>query len=195
MQYNLSKKNRAFTLIEIMVATSIFMIIMLVAMGALITSSDTAKKAQAMRIALDSVNYAMEGMTRYLRTGSDFYCTNDIPNLNPRTTNDCLSGGTAIVFTPANDPQDPHPPGSQGYTYFWVQRAGNDGSHTIDNQQYVEIIPPNVDIEKLTFYVKGSSPTDKVQPSVYILVKGSVTVKGEKTPFAIQSMASQRSAE
>jgi Tfp pilus assembly protein PilE len=68
------KKTTGFTLVEIMVATSIFMIIMLVALGALISSSDTAKKSQALRTAMDNVNFAMESMTRSLRMGTDYYC-------------------------------------------------------------------------------------------------------------------------
>jgi type II secretory pathway pseudopilin PulG len=68
------KKTTGFTLVEIMVATSIFMIIMLVALGALISSSDTAKKSQALRTAMDNVNFAMESMTKSLRMGTDYYC-------------------------------------------------------------------------------------------------------------------------
>jgi hypothetical protein len=47
----------------------------------------------------------------------------------------------------------------------------------------------------LKFFVEGSSTTDTKQPSVYIIMKGTVTVKGQLTSFIMQTLASQRSTE
>ena len=58
-----------------------------------------------------------------------------------------------------------------------------------------DVVSTDVNIQSLTFYVRGSSLTDGIQPSVKILVKGVVTLKGVDTPFILQSMASQRSTE
>lgn len=202
-----SLKIKGFTLIEIMVATSIFMVIMLIAMGALISSSDTAKKAQALRSAMDNVNFAMESMARSLRTGTNYEC---IPSGNfilPRTAGapfnfaDCTlagSGGSAVSFMPANNPpSDPHTLQDTAYLF----KARTDGSGTSVIQKCtttlgcVDIVASNVDIKQATFYVAGSDPTDAAQPSVYITIKGTVKVKGVDNAFAIQTMASQRSSE
>ena len=38
----------------------------------------------------------------------------------------------------------------------------------------------------------SENPDDKTQPSVYIIMEGTVMVKGVPTSFAIQTLASQR---
>jgi len=201
MNINLQKRknnNTGFTLVEIMVATSVFMVIMLIAMGALITSSDTAKKAQALRSAMDNVNFAMESMTRSLRMGSNYYCMKVGESVYlPFATdvyNDCdfnSEGGGAVIFTQAEDPT----PRNAAYALAPRNDPGNTYVLQKCNVSCVDLVSSNVDIQKLTFYVMGSYPDDKIQPSVYIVMKGTILVKGEPNSFAIQTMVSQRSSE
>lgn len=195
-------KTKGFTLIEIMVATSIFMVIMLIALGALISSSDTAKKSQALRSAMDNVNFAMESMTRSLRMGSDYTCviSGDSISIPAAANADCALGGGAIVFTPAD-----HAAGSRNAAYTLNPRG--DGTfvlrrctpNPITNAiECIDMVSRDVDVQTLKFFVNGvngTDPFDKIQPSVYIIIKGTVTVKGVPNTFAIQTMASQRSSE
>ncbi|MFA7000081.1 MAG: hypothetical protein WC241_03090, partial [Candidatus Paceibacterota bacterium] len=59
-----------------------------------------------------------------------------------------------------------------------------------------EVVSSDVDIKMLKFYVKGAdASTTNVQPSVKILIKGVVIIKGVATPFTLQTLASQRSTE
>jgi len=175
---------KGFTLVEIMVATTIFTIVMLIGMGALVTSSNTAKKAKAMRTAMDNVSFAMESMTRSLRMGKDYSC-------GGATGGDCPNGGDSIAFTPADNPPGSHPAGSRDTSYqingSTLVRCGATGC--------IDMTSEDVDISYLQFYVNGSDPLDLIQPSVYIVIKGSVTIRGEESKFAIQTMTSQRSAE
>lgn len=196
------QNNSGFTLIEIMVATSIFMIIMLISLGSLITSSDTAKKSQALRSAMDNVNFAMESMTRSLRMGSDYSCIESNTFVLPgEPTRDCplgsSRGGLAIVFTPALDTR----PRQAAY----VVNQRSDGTNVLQScylsDPCVDLVSPDVDINQLNFFVSGSqnsttnTPDDRIQPSIYILMKGTVIFKGEPITFAIQTNVSQRSAE
>ncbi len=108
---------KGFTLIELMVATTIFMIVMLVAMGSLVTSSNSAKKSRYLRTAMDNVNFAMDSMTRSLRTATDYSCIRgETVTLSPTQAGsyDCPTGGNGVAFTPTdeygychNDPNDP----------------------------------------------------------------------------------------
>ena len=195
MKINFSK-NKAFTLVEIMVATSIFMIIMLMSLAALITTSDTAKKSQALRSAMDNVNFAMESMTRSLRMGRDYTCVASSSGVSlPASANaDCpisSSGGGAIIFSPTGHDATPR-------DSAYMVTARGDGTNVLQyctTTSCVDMVSTNVDIQYLKFYVNGSDVADKIQPSAYIVMKGVVVVKGVPKTFAIQTMASQRPGE
>lgn len=73
-----NKKPKAFTLIEIIVALSIFSIVAVVALGALVKIISANKKAQTLQAAMTNVNFAFDAISRDLRVGSTYYCRNDI---------------------------------------------------------------------------------------------------------------------
>ncbi|HAE36628.1 MAG: hypothetical protein UR85_C0004G0034 [Candidatus Nomurabacteria bacterium GW2011_GWF2_35_66] len=196
----LKKNKEGFTLIELMVATSLFTIVMLMGVGALVTSSNSSKSAQKLRIAVDNVNLAMETMTRELRTGTHFYCGG---NMTPYFVGDCPAGtfGDIITFNPQQ--VGVNPPSRVGY--YLKKRVVNgvdQGTFTLQRCEVFatncsDIVSSNVNVTKLKFYVKGSElpPTDTIQPSVEILMNGVVKIKGKEVPFTLQSMATQRSSE
>lgn len=189
---NQHTKNKGFTLIELMVATSIFVIVMLTSMSSLFILLDSAKSSRALRFAMDNVNFSMDSMTRSIRMGTNYYCGGGVSMTDLNSFNDCPNdGGTAISFVPQEDI------GSR-VGYKWTSRIN--GSHTLQRYGtggWVDIVSDDVDIERLIFFVKGSTPVsympqDNEQASVYIIMKGTVMTKNGPTSFAIQTMASQR---
>jgi prepilin-type N-terminal cleavage/methylation domain-containing protein len=192
---------KGFTLIELMVATSIFMMVMLMAMGSLIVSSNAAKKSQSLRLTMDNVNFALETMTRSLRTGTNYSCVYSGGSIDLSTTpppSDCPlesnKPGSLVAFVPAvTDPNNPPLP----LAYQKVARPSG-GTSTLqrcDQNGCTDIVSAQVDVEDLRFYVDGSRPDDFIQPKVYIMMRGTVLIKGEPTSFAVQTIASQRSGE
>jgi type II secretory pathway pseudopilin PulG len=191
------KNEDGFTLVELMVSTSIFIVIMLMALGSLIVSSDSARKSQSLRSAMDNVSFAMEEMSRSLRVGTDYSCVSSgSVTLPASSNNDCpLSGlgGGAIVFTPADHEATPRD------SAFRRNQSSPGGYYSL---QYcdmasgcIDITSPDVNIEVLKFFVQGSSLSDNEHPVVYIIMKGTVKVKNDFTSFAIQTVAAQRSTE
>lgn len=200
--YNYKKHTRGFTLIELMVATSIFIVIMLLAMSAVINSADAAKQSQALRQAMDNVNFAMDSMSRSLRIGTNYQCVTSgqsavILNIdrNNAPFKDCgfgTPGGVAVAFMPASSALIP----VGGVMYQVYQSAS--GISTLERCTVtgcIDMTAANVDVQTLKFFVTGSDPADAIQPSIYILMKGVVIVKGIPTSFSIQTMAAQRSSE
>jgi type II secretory pathway pseudopilin PulG len=191
-----TQKNRAFTLIELMVATSIFIVVMLIALGSFVVASDSARKSHALSATMDNVSFAMENMTRSIRVGKDYTCVSSGSNVSlgfSLVNNDCPlggQGGGAIVFTSAN-----HTSGSHDMAF---QLAGA-GPYTLQQctstQGCIDITSPEVNIETLRFFVDGSSVNDAKQPIVYITMKGTVLVKGQENSFGVQTIATQRSTE
>lgn len=190
----LQKGNKGFSLIELMVATSIFMIIMLVALGALLMTSGAAKESNALNFTMDNLSFATESMSRSLRMGTNYTCANNFISLNSSPAPaDCSNGGNIIAFKPAGSTQANH--------RIAYKLISNNGHNTIErcdtkaNPECVSLLAPNINVDVLKFYVKGALVNENIQPSVYILLRGSVLVKGKKLTFAIQTMASQRTIE
>ena len=68
---------RGFTLVELIVSMALFIIVVFITTSAFLSVVNLNKKARATRTAIDSLSIAMERMTRMIRTGTDYYCTND----------------------------------------------------------------------------------------------------------------------
>jgi len=114
-----------FTLIEVMVATAIFTIIMTAGIGAILNANTAHKTNQNQRSILDNLNFAMEDMARNLRLGSNYFCfinPNDggtgtrynltgqtiTPNIGSPTQN-CPQSTSGIGFEPTDgDLSDPN---------------------------------------------------------------------------------------
>lgn len=188
MNIKLQQTNKGFTLIELMVATSIFVIVMLASMSSLFILLNSGKSSRALRSAMDNVNFAMESITRSIRMGTNYYCassgaTVNLTDLTSSNVQDCNSGGTLIAFKP----QDATALYKTAY-----QLSNGSIQMTMNGGPWTSITSSDVTIDQLRFFVKGSSPTDNIQASVYIIVKGTVTTKEGSISFSLQTMASQR---
>ena len=194
------EQSNGFTLIELMVATSIFITIMLAAMGALFMLLDAAKSSRALRSAMDNVNFSMESMTRSIRMGTNYTCATGENNGihmtdNQSATQDCPDGGNFMAFIPQT-PINSNSAIRVGYMLSEKTKENiGTGKYTLKRCEgaiCVPIVSDDVNIDNLKFFVKGSIPANNIQPSVYIMMKGTVTLKGVATSFSLQTMASQR---
>ena len=64
-----------FTLLEMFCPPSLFFIVvMLIAVGSLLSIIDASRKAQAQKEVLNNLNFAIEGLARTARVGSTYHC-------------------------------------------------------------------------------------------------------------------------
>ena len=83
--------NKGFTLIELMTAVSIFIVIMTVSMGSILSIFDANRKSRSLKTVMNNLNLALESMSREMRYGRSYNCgTDSDPN---------CSGGTLMSFT------------------------------------------------------------------------------------------------
>ncbi len=181
-----SKRINGFTLIEMVVALGVFSIIAVIVAGALLSMSDAQKKAIALRLAQDNIGYTFETMTKEIRTGHSYHCGigNDYFNIAPR---DCISpGGPSFIFINA-----------LGQTIIYrlrltsgqgqIERSANGGG------TFSALTSPEVNVNRLTFYVRGAPENDKLQPLVTIILNGTAGETARvKTSINVQTTISQR---
>ena len=181
--------SRGFTIIETMIAVSLFLVIVMIGMGALLNANLLHQKSQDMRSIFDNLSFVMEDMSRNLRTGYDYECLSTVPtsfgNPTRKDGTDCL--GIAFVST-ADLPvsnwgyfRDTNPSGKVGIL------------KVIDGSTPFQITPDEVDIDPVSsFSVVGALLGDSKQPFVTIKLVGTIDFKGVKTPFSLQTSVSQR---
>src|SRR5579872_2581420 len=104
---------RGFTLIELMVSVGLFMIVMLISIGALVSMANADRKAQSIQVVIDNLDFALDDMSRIIRTGTTYHCTDiagdSIGSMgNPATTQDCTNNGSSYIAVegPNGDPNN-----------------------------------------------------------------------------------------
>jgi len=63
-----------FTIIETMITISIFFIVVVIGMGAVLNANLLHNKSQNMRSIMDNLNFIMEDMSKNIRTGYNYRC-------------------------------------------------------------------------------------------------------------------------
>lgn len=184
------KKLRGYTLIELIIATGLFALIMLLASGAYLMMIGLERQAQGIATGIDNLSFAIETMTRDIRTGTAYSC-----GLGPSLPDCAMSGLNSFTFIPANS--------SASVTYaLGTQPAPNDAIHGITRDGAM-LTDPSVDITSLTFYVVGTKsaanpPDDFIQPHVTITISGKVLYghgQEKSETFHIETGATMRGTD
>ncbi len=194
-------KNQAgFTLVELMVSLMLFTIVVLAAVGSLYTVNNASRKVQAMRSVIDNLNFAVESMSRTIRTGNAVACggESNLPVLggDPNCTFDNQSPRDILYIdsTLGTDQKVEYrlETSLAGVSSGSIQKRVKEGDFW---GNWYNITAPEINVQKLSFYVNGATVDDLVQPSVMIFVEGVAVVGEETSPFAIQTYLSQRAVD
>ena len=192
------KKQSGYTIIETMIAISLFIIIVMAGMGALLNANLLHNKSQNMRSIIDNLNFIMEDMSRNLRTGYSYHCIvagDVLPPISPvGTPKSCLNGGWGIAF----EHQDGEKLNQNDQWVYYI----NDGKifkstqGASDLSNFFQLTPEEVVIDPISsFWVTGAesfSAGNTEQPFVTIKLVGSITYNNVVTPFSLQTSVSQR---
>ena len=204
-------KNRGFTLIEMLVSVAIFTIVMVVALGALLSLSEADRKAQTINAAVNNLSFAVDSMSRLIRTGLDYDCGASDNTVTPiqrdcintpmssiafqvvdNSLNGCVLNSACSVVYKLDVSQDPNISlcGQKILPYGCIERkiCANNFCGA-----FAPITSPEVTVLSLSFYVIGETSGDNVQPKVTILVSGTAPVTATKsTAFNLQTSVTAR---
>ena len=76
MTNRIHKSKSGFTLIEIMVAVSIFVIVAFIVTSTLLTILDAGRRANKIRLIIDNMNFALDSMTVKMKFGTGYEISN-----------------------------------------------------------------------------------------------------------------------
>ena len=195
------RNTTGFTLIEMLVSFSLFTIIMMVSIGALLSIANATRYGNSVRSVMDNVSYALDVISRTMRTGSDYTCypgaydgsQNVVPITGGR---DCSTGGFAVAFY------------DQYGSPIAYQVNPSSGTLEVKKGQcansictYAASLPmtsPYVSIKNtggVAFYVQGTTSTSD-QPRMLINISGEAGSRADlKANFNIETTVSQRSLD
>lgn len=171
-----------FTLVEMIVGVFLFTIVMLVAVGALMSVLDANRRAQANKAVMNNLHFALESMTREIRVGRE-YRTDSVETFLFTDKDGCR-----ITYALADVNGD----GNKE-----VVRSVSDTTTSCEkgNSDNVPMTAPEVTVSSLQFYVGGTDPgpADTTQPHVIIIVRGSAGLtERTRVPFNLQTFVTQR---
>lgn len=193
---------RGFTLIEMIVAIGVFAVCVVLIVGSLISLNNASRKERNIRIAMDNVGAALDSMARNVRMGTRFHCG----------CGDIASGGTAPYSAgdtnfPGGERSCSTALGGVGESCLAFEGQGGGIADTdqivfklFDGQilrstnsggSFLAMTAPEININKLTFYVDGADAGEN-QPIVRIVLRGVVGRGAIVTPFLVQTSVSPR---
>lgn len=178
-----SGSSKGFTLVELMVAVSLFAIIMTISMGSILSVFDANKKSQTLRTVMDNLNFTMEAMTRTIRFGGTYHCDSTQGDITlPR---DCADGATSLALKASDG------------TRVVYKLSGTRIARSINGGADYYLTSNDMAIQNLTFRVFGSPPYssggDLFQPQVIIVIKGFAGTKTtSQSSFSLETTVSQR---
>lgn len=194
-------KKTGFTLVELMVAIAVFSIVMVVATGALLNVIDANQKAQTIKTAINNINFALEGISKDMRMGTNYGCGQEVAENTSEA--DCLTGGKLISYK--------SPKEGGRYVYYRFKKTGEGENEVgrierrvcLDNSpqdcsDYSPLTSSEINITSLSFYLVGASDSRKplgnrTQPRVLITLTGEAGKKEKtQTQFSLQTSVSQR---
>lgn len=188
-----------FTLIEIMVAVSIFTIVMVISIGAVLAMVSANKRSQAYSTVITNLNFTLEGMIRDIRTGYNYDCNPVTPELEG--INDVSAGGVSCdgnkikfysIQSGAEVEYDIVDDTDVGKKYIRKTVFGTDGDNTY-NITSDDVI---INTYATRFYVYGvqtaTAGSEYTQPKVVVIIKGIFNGFGMASQFSLQTTVSQR---
>lgn len=185
-----------FSLIELLVSLSLFTVVILMAVGTLLVLIDANAKAQSTQDVMMNLTFALDSMTREIRTGRSYYCTDTLPSsISEDSTLDCVEGtGLSIVEGGSSLTA-----GTGGSRIAYrladgaVERRVGDGS-------WLPLTSDVVTITDMYFTVTGtdtySESADLEQPTVTVFIEGTAGERADaRSNFSIQTTVTRRTLD
>lgn len=186
MKIKVHRKKIGFTLIELMVSLSIFSIIMVISMGAVLSIVEANRKSRSLTLSMNNLNLVVETMARNIKFGTNWVLSSCTGGVN------C----TEVTF----DDRFTLPAQALQKVSYRLSLSGTSMERRITlgpnaTADYETITAPEITIQNFSLTPRGVG-NDNKQPLLILTVRGVVGTKvSNQTSFDLQSAVSQRELE
>jgi len=187
---SLKNNNLGFTLIEVMVAVSIFAIVVTVGIGALMTVNSGYRQAQLQRSAIDNVSFTMEAMAREIRVGRRYTCGDN--GVDPDQPGDnCSANKFSFLSFDIDDDGISYEIGEDFLTYY-LDTTDGIIYQRIDTNNALPMTSDEVFVSKLAFVVNEVVNGVSKQPYVSLHITARAESAQQQSDIVLQTSVSQR---
>jgi len=176
---------KGFTLVELMVSLAVFSIVMLISTGVLLIMLDVNAKGQALYSSYSNLAFALDSMTREIRTGRNYYCTTTTGDGDTYFSNDSVNNcasGSMIVF-------------NKGWSNERLGYRLSNGrlEQRVASSDWFPITGDEIEVTSFALTVSDTGTGNSAQPSVNVAVTGNVyNGLSDPTSFDISTRVVQR---
>ncbi|MEY2665692.1 MAG: hypothetical protein RLZZ480_797 [Candidatus Parcubacteria bacterium] len=208
-----------FTLIEMIISLGLFSVVVTVSVGALLMLVATNNQLQGEQSVMTNLSFALDSMTREMRTGTHYYCeygshnnqvfstSGDLDSIRGNSTHDCVNGNPdaalsnykiGLSFNEGGD-SITTTSGDSRILYYFDKSEGKIFRKVGANAPE-SITSSDIYIKKMDLFVSGSDPlnggsTETDQASVTIYIEASETSASNKKTYYLQTTVSQRTLD
>lgn len=193
-----SASQSGFSLIELLVSVALFTVVLTVSIGSLLVLISVNARAQNMQQVMSDLSFAIDSISREVRTGRGLYCNRanegePSENLSDDITKDCTDGTYLSVVEGGESL-------TEGEATNRVVFRYNSSEESIDRKvgdnDWFPMTSDDVHVTDMFFYVSDSATGesgDEVQANATIYIEGYVGEREtDESSFIIQTTVSRR---
>lgn len=191
LRYFINKSEEGFSLVEALVAVSIFSLAVSLVLGVLLFFVSMNRYSQARNFVVENLSFAMESMTREIRFGHTYHCgqKSGMPSLDDSSNIQSGDECKYIAFTLVREEEEEEYGEDGRRIIYYLGEGDNEGRlmKVIDGDLPGKpVTAESINIQDLNFFVRNNTPY------VVIVLKGEAEVEGEKSGFNLQTSVSGR---
>jgi prepilin-type N-terminal cleavage/methylation domain-containing protein len=213
-------RQSGFTLVEMIVSLAVFSTVVTISVGALLVLISSNEQLQNEQSVMTNLSFALDSMTREMRTGTYYYCdsavnysaggpsnifnsSNNQDSILGTSTQDCTgrpSNSTGnihgVSFIEAGDSIS----GAADRILYFHERGTGQIFRRVGTGPAQSIVSSGIFISDIEFYVTGSEPLSENssaldQPAVTIYIEARDVNEPDARQYRIQTTVSQRTID
>lgn len=193
-----NKLQAGFTIIEMMVSLALFTIVITIAVGAFLSLIGGSSQLQGEQSVMSSMTFALDSMTREIRTGRYYYCSSANASDNKMEETAvlrCTNGATSISFLESGTSLT-GTTGNHRISYSFVENGDDEKKNLLLRQigdgDPQPLLSSDVTLVSARFYVSGVTAGDILQPIVTVILQAKDPNDTTDTIHTLETTVTQR---